>query len=294
MSADYSFQRKKLLFQGETAIGKNGATATINNLLITPASFFAFSISYRNYNRDYQAHFARSLSESSSIQNESGFYLGAKYSLQKWQMAGYIDIFRFPWLKYGIDAPSTGKDILLQVNYTPKSFLAMNIRYKMKEKEKNKTDKTVDIVTYNQHRWRYQLNYKPNSQLNTKTQLDYNIYSQEDNTSDGWSVSQSFGYKTKNSKFQMDLSLAYFNAIDWNNRIYSYEKNILYVFNMPSYYGEGIRYYTTLKWNIYRFLSFYSKISFFRYFDKNTIGSGLEKIDGREKSEINFLLKLNF
>jgi hypothetical protein len=214
--------------------------------------------------------------------------------MRKWQLAGYIDIFNFPWLKYGIDAPSTGKDILLQVNYNPVSSISMNIRYKMKQKEKNKTNKTVDILPYDQQRWRYLLNIKLNPRLNTKTQCDYNLYSQENNTTTGWSVSQAIGYKTTNSKFQCDLSLAYFNATDWNNRIYSYEKNILYVFNMPLYYGEGMRYYATLKWNICRMLNFYSKISSTHFFNKTTISSGLEEIDGREKTEINFLLKINF
>ena len=293
LGVDYSYQRKKMSFQGETAIGKNGAMATINNLLVSPGSFFTFSLSYRNYAHNYQAHFARALGESSTVQNESGLYLGAKYSLPQWQFAGYVDVFRFPWLKYGIDAPSSGKDILLQVNFNPKTSLNMNVRYKLKEKEKNVSEKTVDILPYTQHRWRYQLNFKPNSQLNLKTQADYNIYSMENNTTTGWSVSQAFGYKASNSRFNFDLSFAYFNALDWNNRIYSYEKNILYVFNMPSYYGEGIRYYLTLKWNICRNLNFYTKISSTQYFDKNVISSGLEEIDGRKKTEINFLLKLN-
>ncbi len=294
LGIDYSYQRKKLLFQGETATGKNGATATINNLLITPASFLAFSLSYRNYAHNFQSHFARSLGESSTVQNESGLYLGIKYSQPKWQLAGYIDAFRFPWIKYGIDAPSSGKDILLQINYNPKTLLNMNIRYKLKEKEKNKTGKTVDIFPYNQHRWRYQLNIKPIARMNIKTQFDYNTYSFENKTSTGWSISQAFGYKTNNSRFQSDVSFAYFNALDWNNRIYSYERNILYVFNMPTYYGEGIRYYTTLKWNICKVLNLYIKLASTQYFDKNTISSGLEEITGREKTEINFLLNIKF
>ncbi len=291
---DYSYQRKKLLFQGETAIGKNGAIATINNLLIAPAAFFKFTLSYRNYSHKYQCDFARSLRESSSIQNETGLYLGAKYSLSKWQLAGYVDLFHFPWLKYGIDTPSSGKDVLLQANYSPKTSLNMNVRYKIKKKEKNKTGKTVEVIPYTQHRWRYQLNFKPNPKFNLKTQFDYNIYSADNNNTSGWSIAQALGYKTNNSKFYCDLSFAYFNVTDWNNRIYSYEKNILYVFNMPSYSDEGIRYYITLKWKICSILNLYSKISSSHYFEKNTINSSLESIEGKKKTEINFLLKLNF
>lgn len=294
LGVDYSYHRKKLLFQGETAIGKNGAIATIHNLLLTPASFFSFSLSYRNYNQNYQSDFGNSLGESSTIQNESGLYFGAKYNLRKWQFAGYIDVFRFPWLKYGIDSPSSGKDILLHVFYNPNPSWNMNLRYKFKEKEKNRTEKTVDVIPYNSHKWKYQLNYKLNSGFVLKTQLDYNAYLDEIRKTAGWAISQAIGYKNNNSKFHIDLSFAYFNAINWDNRIYSYEKNVLYVFNMPSYYGEGIRYYTTFKWDICPVLNLYTKISTFHYFDKNDISAGLEEINGNEKTEINFILKVIF
>jgi hypothetical protein len=221
-------------------------------------------------------------------------YFGAKYNLRKWQFAGYIDVFRFPWLKYGIDSPSSGKDLFLQFFYNPGFAWNMNLRYKFKEKEKNKTEKTVDVISYNSHKWKYQLDYKPNSGLALKTQFDYNIYLDEFGKTSGWAISQTIGYKNNHSKFHIDFSFAYFDAINWNNRIYSYEKNILYVFNAPSYYGEGIRYYTTFKWNICPVLNLYTKISTFHYFDKNAIGSGLEEINKKEKTEINFILKVIF
>jgi hypothetical protein len=294
LGMDYSYHRKKLLFQGETAIGKNGAIATIHNLLLTPASFFSFSLSYRNYNHNSQSYFGNSLGESSTIQNESGLYFGVKYNLNKWQFAGYIDVFRFPWLKYEIDSPSSGKDILLQVLYNPNPSWNTSLRYKFKEKEKNRAEKTIDVIPYNSHKWKYQLNYKLNSEFTLKTQLNYNVYLDEIRETTGWAISQAIGYKNNNSKFHIDLSFAYFNAINWENRIYSYEKNILYVFSTPSYYGEGIRYYATLKWNICPVLNFYTKISTSRYFDKNAISFGLEEINGNEKTEINFILKVIF
>jgi hypothetical protein len=169
----------------------------------------------------------------------------------------------------------------------------MNMRYKLKEKEKNRSGKTVEMIPFSQHKWKYQFTYQPNSGPVLKTQLDYNLYVDDDDKTSGWSVSQSLGYKKNSSKFHIDLSLAYFNVTNWNNRIYSYEKNILYAFNAPSFYGEGIRYYATIKWNIHPVFNIYAKISTSHYFDKNTIGSGLEKINGREKSELNLLLKFN-
>ncbi len=295
---DYAYQRKKLLFQGETAVSENGGIATINNLLISPGSGMNFSLSYRNYSCDYQAFYSRSLSESSSTQNESGFYFGMKLSfLKRWILSGYIDCFRFPWLKYGIDAPSMGKDALLQITYKASEHLNLSLRYKHKEKEKNVSEKgaTTILLPYDLHRWKFQLNYQLKPEIALKMQADYNLYvGTDERQTRGWSVSELITYKSKKKKIQLDLALAYFNAVGWDNRISNYERNVLYAFSMATFYGEGIRYYSVFNWSIFNRLTFYVKVASSHYFDKNRIGSGLEEIAGRKKTDLNCLLKFKF
>ena len=293
---DYTYQRKRYQFQGETAISRNGGVATLNHLLLTPASFVNLILSYRRYNYDYQSLYSRSLGEASTVQNESGFYYGMKFFLLKGlELAAYMDIFRFPWLKYGIDAPSSGKDVLIQINYNPSSIRNMNLRYKFKEKEKNFSGKVTSILPYNLHRWRYQLNHQLPQGFSFRTQLDYNLYLNTDKRqTTGWAISQLAGYKPANANLQLDLSVAYFNAVDWDNRVSSYERNVLYAFNMPVLYGEGWRYYFVLKWNIYTALIVYIKAATTHYFNVNKISSGLEEISGREKTDINCLIKFKF
>jgi hypothetical protein len=49
----------------------------------------------------------------------------------------YADFYQFPWLKYQVDAPSIGKDCLLQIVYKPNKQLEMYIRYRTESKFKN-------------------------------------------------------------------------------------------------------------------------------------------------------------
>ncbi len=293
---DYSYHRKKLLFQGEMATGKNGGWATVNHLLITPVSSLSLLLSYRNYGYDYRTLYGQAMSEGSDVQNESGFYTGIKFTLsKKWQFFLYADIFRFPWLKYGIDTPSEGKEESLQVNYNLSPSCNMSLRYKLKEKGKNRTGQTVLVLPYRQHRLRYQLHYLLLHKISLNTQVNGNRYiSAQGDRSSGWSVSQGIGYKFPSQRLQLDLSIAYFDAINWENRISGYEKNILYAFSMPSYYGKGIRYFATLKWEILNYLILNVKIANSRYYNREFAGSGLEEVTENEKTDYNFSLKYKF
>lgn len=294
---DYGFVRKKVSFQGETAIGENSAWATINTLQFNPVSYIAFVASYRNYQKDYQAHYGRTFAEGSTVQNESGFYFGSNIKLKKyWEIATYIDAFQFPWLKYGVNMPSSGSDFFIQINYTPQHNWDMNLRYKDKIKEKNYTpDKAAmtSILPYEQKKIRYQMNYNNSTGFKSKLQLDYTVYTGPDKQeSEGWMVSQNMGYVSPKFPIQIDLGTAYFKTDNWDTRIYAYEKNILYAFGFPTFYGEGIRNYSVLKVNILKNISIYAKIAWTHYFDRNEIGSDLEKISGKDKVDANILLKI--
>ena len=296
---NYGFQRKFLFFQGETAMSKNNSYATINTLQFNPASFIAFVASYRDYRKDYQSHYGRAFAEGSTVQNESGFYFGTDIKLKKsLKFAAYIDAFKFPWLKYGVNMPSEGNDFLLQISYRLRNDWDMNLRYKDKIKEKNYTpDKAqmTSILPYEQKKIRYQLNYNNSTGFKSRLQLDYTLYTETDNQdSKGWMIAQSIGYQHSRFPFQLDGGIAYFKTDDWNARMYAYEKNILYAFSFPAFYGEGFRTYSVLKINILKNITFYAKIAWTHYFDRNEIGSDLEKIDGKNKTDGNLLLKIKF
>ena len=296
---DYGFVRKKVCFQGETAIGSNNSWATLNTLQFNPVSYVAFVASYRNYQKDYQAHYGRTFAEGSTVQNESGFYFGSNIKLKKhWEIATYIDAFKFPWLKYGINVPSAGSDFFVQINYRPKHNWDMNLRYKDKIKEKNHTPdkaKMTSILPYEQKKIRYQMNYNNSIGFKSRLQLDYTAYIGTDKQeSQGFMISQTTGYTSTKFPIQIDLGTAYFKTDNWDTRMYAYEKNILYAFSFPTFYGEGIRNYSVLKVNVLKNITVYAKIAWTHYFDRNEIGSDLEKIEGKDKVDANVLVKVKF
>jgi hypothetical protein len=199
-------------------------------------------------------------------------------------------------LKYGIDAPSSGHDFLARLTFRPRANIQFNLQYKRKEKYKNALsgeDRQAGVWPYEQHRLRYQFNFQPNAKFRLKTQADYNRYIDVTNKQNGWSAIQSVSY-TPGKTLQIDVAIAYFDAADWNTRISIYEKNILYAYSFPILYGKGLRYYAVAKWKVAHPVTVYFKIGSTHYFDQNIISSGLEEIEGNEKSDIYFLIKYKF
>jgi hypothetical protein len=134
-----------------------------------------------------------------------------------------------------------------------------------------------------------------NKDIIIKTQLDHISYINTQNfPTTGWSISQSGGYNPEKLPLKLDVGIAYFNTSDWDSRINLYEKSILYAFSFSSLSGKGIRYFAIVKVDILKNLSIHTKVANTRYFDRNIISSGLEEIDGNNKSDIYCLIRLKF
>ena len=299
IGVDYMLKTNRIKFYGEIALSKNGAISTLNALQLTPASYISFLVLYRYYDRRYQALFGNAFSQGSTVQNEQGVYMGLQLTpIARWKLSIYADLFRFPWLKYGIDAPSGGQEYMAQIDYTPSRNYSAYLRYKYRQKEKNGTfenDNLLKINTYKQHRIRFQQVYNFSSPFIFKTSLDGILFDDPiKKLNKGIVISQSIGWKPTTLPLQMDGYLAWFHTDDYNSRVSSYEKNILYAFNMPSFYGDGMRFALTFRLDIWKRLSLSAKLAYTHYWDRDLIGTDTEEISGSDKTDLYALLRWKF
>ncbi|MDR2475673.1 MAG: helix-hairpin-helix domain-containing protein, partial [Bacteroidales bacterium] len=131
ISLDYQYSLPKVLLFGEIAMSGNKAFAAVAGVTANPASYCRMSLLYRYYDKSYQTLLGNAFSESSGVQNEKGVYMGIEFQpVGKWRVNAYADFFRFPWLRYGVDAPSGGFDGLLQLTYTTSRRANMSLRYR--------------------------------------------------------------------------------------------------------------------------------------------------------------------
>ena len=297
-SIDYSYQLPGFIFAGETAISKNGSVASINSMQYRPSTTISFSALYRYYPISYNALHAQAFSEGSRIQNEKGVYIGASFSpLKKLAVSTYIDFVRFPWPKYGVDNPSNATDFYLlgTYNLTQNSYFEARYKYKKKEKNVKQPETNSNIVLpYDTHKLRLRYSIANNIGWNFRTTVDIARYKVKQSEKElGLMISQNINYKSR-GKLSANAFLAAFNADTYNARLYSYERNLLSTFYMPSLYGKGMRYAINGKYDLSSSLTLSIKAARTRYFNKDTISSGADQINGNSRTDIYTYLRLRF
>ena len=297
-SIDYSYRLPQIMIAGETAIAKNGAVATLNAVHYYPSSTLSFTALYRFYPISYNAMYAKAFSETSGVRNENGLYLGSTFRpFRKISVSSYIDLVRFPWLRYGVDTPSHTIDYYFLSTYSISRSSYVELRYKFKQKEKNMAypdEKSRSILPYDTHKLRVRYSNTLKSGWNFRTSADMAYYKEKHfEKKTGYMISQNVGYRGK-SKWNGDFYSGYFNADVYDVRQYSYERNILNTFYMPSFYGRGLRLAVSLKYQFTPNLSFSVKSGHTRYFNRDTIGSGTELIDGNSRSDVYTYLRWRF
>ncbi len=298
LGIDYLWKTNRIKLYGETALSSNNAVATLNALEVTPASYLTFLALHRYYDRRYQALFGHAFSQQSDVRNEQGVCLGIQWvPIPYWKVSAYADIFRFPWLKYGVDAPSTGKEYRVQVDYTLNGALSMYIRYANRQQETNAIPaggKTVVLLPNDRHRLRMQAAYTLFATLFCRTGADAVVCRETGADSNGWMVSQRIGWQPASSPLQIDGYAGWFRTDDYSSRINSYEKNMLYAFSMPSFYGKGVRWALSAGWRVTDGLVLTAKVASTHYTDRDVIGTALEAIKGSRKTDIYTLVRWKF
>lgn len=271
-SADYRFRWNKLSFSGETAVCGSGGMAALHVLRLSPLSGYQLIFSHRYYSRNYYSWFARSLSEGADIRNESGYYIGIEADpIKYWKFFLYADCFYFPWLRYGIDKPSYGFDGLVQATYSPKRILTMFWRYQYKIKDKNCSAPVGEVCTFVRHKLRYQLGYALPKSLSFRTTLDFiSIGWQGGVPSCGFMLSQQLSYSFQQFPLQLSVHYAFFDTDDYESRLTTYEKGMLYTFSFLSFYGKGIRSSVYLRYDFNKYLTGIVKISQSKYKETST------------------------
>ncbi len=290
-SIDYSFTYKNLHFFGEGAADKNFNKAFINGLLISVDTRVDISIVQRTIQKGYQSINGNAFTENTYPTNESGFYTGITIRPAiGWKFDLYGDIYKFPWLKFLVDAPSHGKDFLAQLTYTPNKKIEIYSRYRNETKQSNQSDNltvTNFLVTIPKQSWRTQVLFKLNSSVALRNRVELLWFDKKGkNNENGFLTFFDIIYKPMLNPISGVVRLQYFETGGYNSRIYAYENDVLYSYSIPSFSDKGFRYYATFNFDLTRKVSIWLRWAQTIYKNKNMIGSGLDEIQGNKRSEL--------
>ena len=244
-SLDYHVHRYGFQLRGETALDQDLNIATINQLSHSIGEDWKASVLYRYFGQKYQQLYGATTSEGSSMQGEQGVMLSVEGEpLAHWKVNLMVDYFRLSNITYGYDAPLSGYELSTQAQYKEtKTTLLLSYRLKFKEAFRHSMDATISYTLKNA--------------LLFKTQFRSKVFSSKKTGgySFGYAISQSIGWNRTTSPLSIEAQGTWFDAQDYETRLYLSEKNILYGFSIPMLYGRGIRLSLTGSYKINKMFS---------------------------------------
>jgi hypothetical protein len=296
---DYSFIFQNFNFFGETARAANGAIATVNGLLVGLDRKVDLAMLVRHYPRNYQALNANAFGESFGAQNETGVYLGMEVRPHKnWRLSAYFDTWRHPWLRFTVDAPSTGYEYRGRLTYSLKRNLEVYLEVREEHKAQNinkiegKNDFTLDRHIFQA---RLHIAKKITKELELRSRIDVGYTDNEiNNRQNGFALYQDVLYRPTSFPFSFTTRYSLFDTDGFQSRFYSFENNLLYTFSIPAYYNRGSRFYFNLRYRGIRNLIIEARIAQTFWKNQDTFGSGNEQIDGQTRTSMGAQIKYKF
>lgn len=293
---DFQYIFRDVYLFGEAGFDKRWNHAMLAGAILRMHSQISLVSLYRDYSKEYHNLYSSGFAENTSNSNEKGLYLGTEvYPLKKWKISAYVDAFRFPWLRYRVDAPSSGYETFGQIDFSPTRRLSMYWKIKREVKPQNLTVSEVDSIPANRvliadvkkSSYRYHINYQLNETIELKNRLELSTYKKgREDLSHGYLVYQDIIYRSTAIPFNGYLRFALFDTDDYDARIYAYENDILHAFSIPAFFSKGIRTYLAFRYSFTDEIDFWFKIGHTSYSDRNTIGTGPNEIDGNTRTTI--------
>lgn len=294
----YNYTFKNSYLFGEAAHSISSGSAFIQGLMTSLSNQVSLVMLYRNYALDYHSFFNQGISEATDAVNEKGFYSGMVIKFNpKWELVAYSDFFRFPWLKFRVDAPSRGHEMFSQLSYSFNKRFKVTARFKYQLKEENAEElsNSNGLEEVDKRNYRLELIYKLNDNFTVRSRAEVTSYKKEHNPAElGYLSYQDLIYDPMSSKFSGNLRFAIFDTQGFNSRIYAYENDVLYGYSVPGYQGHGIKCYINGRYTVRRGLDVWLRYGLLSYSDQETVGSGHDLITGNKRSDVKVQLRYQF
>lgn len=310
-SLDYSYTFQNVHLFGELAADRNRHAALLAGGMISLHPAIDLAILYRGISSSYQSIYGNAFTENSLPSNEYGLYAGLSLKPgHKWQLDMYADNFRFPWLQYRVDAPSAGSVYMAQVTLRLSRQIELYTRFRRKEKPLNpssalsRTPLRVPGPAVLKN-WRTHISYQLTNEWRVRSRLEACWFftpgkpvSASRRPESGFLMYADIIYKPRHRRYAGSLRFQVFETGGYDTRIYAYENDVLFSGGTPAFFGQGTRLYCNLKSRFRpKFLSHLLldlglRAAMTVYPATEKIGSGLDEIEGKHRSEIKLQLLL--
>jgi hypothetical protein len=253
---------RNLHFFGEWATDKQAHTAIIAGGLISLGEKADLALLYRNCDKAFPSLFGNAFTENTLPVNENGWY--AALCLRpgaQWQLDSYVDLFSSSWLRYRVNAPASGCEYLLRIQYQPDKKTTVYLRFRTKNKPLNGFADSMMNSPADQGRQslRIHANYSVTRTFSLQNRVEMVWYRQHVQRNEQGFLAYTEGKYSLSAALSAIIRFQYFESGNYDSRIYAYESDLLYASSIPVFYDKGFRYYLLCQADLPPHLSFWLK-----------------------------------
>ena len=239
----------------------------------------------RYYSHRFYSFQAAAIGENSKVQNETGAML--RIEARPWDrlsLIGYADFFADYWPRYGMTSSSNGQELMLEGKFEVSGRNSISLRYQMKRKAAND-------LTLPHHRMRAQWTCLASEKWKLQsTALVHMAPTKKPGFGFGQLVQ---GKMLKDDALRLGVMAGYFNAPDYQTRIYIYEPSLWNSTSSTSYYGHGVRFATTIRYTFpCSHWMIETKYSLTHMLDRDSMSSGLQEILSPTRQDISVQVRM--
>ncbi len=283
-SVDYHYTFRNLHFFGEAAINKNSKLAYLQGIMYAMDKRLDFSVLARKFPPGYHSYQGNAFMESTEPSNEEGIYAGASLRLSTTiTVDTYIDYYRFPWLKFGINIPGWGKDYLVQASWRPDKKTSFYIRFRKELKTENLSagqNLTVSIINMpnldpsntaagrvivssesDRTNFRFHIGRIFSRQVEWRLRMEALRLDGGKYASDGFLFFSDIFWSPGNSRISLNSRFMIYETTDYSSRLYAFENDVMYYNIIPSFYGSGSLVYLNARTIVQKNLQLFIKVS---------------------------------
>lgn len=248
----------------------------------------------RSFDKDFHTGSANAFAESTVPQNEQGFYAGFKYRMsRRLTFSSFLDVYRFPWLRFRAYAPGEGYEWFIRVTAQPSKQVTCIAQIREETKPRNSLSAPVyQTSTTTRHTLLLSASYQPTPDLAIKTRLQASRFMQSGKVTTGLALAQDIRFRLR--KWTFTVRHALFDTDDFDNRQYLYESDVWLAYSFPALYGTGIRNLVMVHYPISEQIDCWLRWSGSFYQHQDSIGSGTEAIAKNTQNDLKFQLRIRF
>lgn len=282
----------------EVGRSQSGGVGAVAGILASISKRWDATFLFRHFDKNFHSFYSNAFSESSRNSNETGIYIGGKYTIHKKLKAGaYIDGYRFPWFRYLVDKkPTYGYDFLVQSTWTPNKKWAFYAIYRQEQKEHNiasKLSKQKFVTNTNRHQIILNTEYNASKIWSFRTRAQGSTFAYKDFKVDkGWMLMHEINADFGNVSALLRLSI--YNTDSYDSRQYAVERDVLYAVSMPAYYDFGFRNFLLIRYTPHSRTDIWIRFARTDMPNQKTLSSYVDEINASHRSELKLQVRHRF